>query len=196
MLNLMQLRRLIWRETLATLGGLGAALTILSKLTRLAPMPDWMVAALTLWKNKVSALIGAPLWPFEAALHPHIAASIAMVGFLLMMAIGANLSGRLQGKSEPSPSIVELVRYGGYFSKRDSWIVLAIFGALLLVFVADSGTAAKIPKPWDLAPSWIGTAGLFAGFYIGRYEFFRRLVRLALLVLAVVGVTTISSLAN
>ena len=189
----MQLRSFIWRETLATLGVIGAALTILSKLTRSVPMPEWMITAVTLWKNKVSMVIGAPLWPFEAALHPHIAASIAMAGFLLMMAIGARLSGRLQGKSERSPRITELVRYGGYFSKRDVWIVLAIFGALMLIFVADAGTAAKIRKPWDLAPSWISAAGLFVGFYIGRYEFFHRLVRMALLVLAVVGVTIISS---
>lgn len=182
--------RLLYRELLATVGAIGATLTVLSKLKHVVPLPGWLVDFLTWWQSVTHAAWVIPIRQVHISLHPDFAAALSLALFALVLGVGTAVSAKLQGSYESAPRLREFVRIGGYLSKVDSWVFMIICAAIFLAFLIGQDRPAGTPKlsrNIDFLPAWIAIGALFCGLYVGRYAFFHRLRRVAAVVLLVLG---------
>lgn len=175
-------------EIIAMAGVFGAAMTVLSQLSKVLPMAPFLATALAWWETDINVLWGPVLAPLGMELHPHLYGATSAAVFMGMIGIGARISAKLQGA--PVGSLKE-------FPLDDmSWPSLAIFAALCMTFLLGHDPAPNDTSPLIVMGSKtlgkyafaiVVSIGYFAGEYLGRHEFHRRLYRLAALVLFVLA---------
>jgi hypothetical protein len=175
------------RECIATLAMLGAALTVLGQLGRLMPLVSWLQTLVGFWQQATRGFWYLPITWIGAPLHHDLVAALSLATFIAMMGVGARVSGYLA--STPLPPIVLTRWLDGM-----SWPSLIVFAALVLVFLLGHGASVSDPLVvWGsrtagkYAFAVTVTAGYVAGDYFGHDEFHRRLLRLAVLVVVLIG---------
>jgi hypothetical protein len=125
-------------------------------------------------------------------LHPDFGLAFTLAFFFLTMGFGAAVSARLRGTSEPRSRFADMVRIGGYRSKTDPWAFMLIFLVIMLAFfIGDERPAGtpKLSRSVDFLVGWIIAFGAMLGLYVGRYASFYRVRRLAITVIAILGVS-------
>ena len=175
------------RESIATLAMLGAALTVLAQLAHEMPLAPWLERIVAYWQLAMRGFWRPPLAWLGAPLHHDLVAALTLAAFMTMIGAGARVSARLGGT--PLTPIVLTRWLDGM-----SWPSLIVFAALALVFLLGHGASASDPLVlWGsrtagkYAFALTVTAGYAAGDYIGHEEFHRRLLRLAVLAVLLVG---------
>jgi hypothetical protein len=174
-------------ESVAALAMTGAAITVLAVLSKTMPTSPYVARLLERWQDLMHSL-----WrpPFELAgieLHPNLVAALNVALFMTLIGVGARFSRWLAGRP--------LAPLSWRFFEDQSWPSLLVFAALCMIFLLGAGNTLDNPLTLfgseDLgkyAFSLLGTAGYFAGDFIGHREFHLRLYRLAALVAALVAV--------
>jgi hypothetical protein len=175
------------RESIAMLAMLGAALTVLAQLRHQMPLAPWLERIVDYWQLAIRGFWRPPFDWLGAPLHHDLVAALTLAAFMTAIGVGARVSARLAGK--PLAPIVL-----GRWLDGMSWPSLAVFVALVIVFLIGHGASASEPLVmWGsrtagkYAFALTVTAGYIAGDYVGHDEFHRRLLRLAALVVLLVA---------
>lgn len=175
------------RESIATLAMLGAALTVLVQLRHQMPLAPWLERAVDYWQLAIRGFWRPPLAWLGVPLHHDLVAALTVAVFMAAIGAGARVSARLVGA--PQAPILSTRWLDGM-----GWPSLIVFAALALIFAIGHGASASDPLVlWGsktagkYAFALTVTAGYVGGDYIGHDEFHRRLARLAVLEVLLVG---------
>jgi hypothetical protein len=166
---------------------LGAALTVLGQLGQVMPLASWLQMLVGFWQQITRSFCYLPITWIGAPLHHGLVAALSLATFMAMMGVGARVSAQLTGA--PLSPIVLTRWLDGM-----SWPNLIVFTALVIIFLLGHRTSAPdplviwgSPTAGKYAFALTVTAGYIAGDYFGHDEFHRRLVRLAALVVVIIG---------
>ncbi|MCH9765258.1 MAG: hypothetical protein K0U34_04610 [Alphaproteobacteria bacterium] len=176
------------KELIALFGEIGATLTVLGQLASEIPMPDWLREFLLFWRQFLTA-IWQPLFAnFDWVQHPQLIAALSLAVFMCVLGIGARIA---KGASRRPLAPLE-----ARFLEDMSIFSLLVYAGLVYAFLIGSGPDPAAEPPITMFGSEIAgrytfallvTAGYALGDFFGHKSFHRRLMRLAVVVIAVVA---------
>jgi hypothetical protein len=177
------------QELIATIGMLGAALTVLARLEHVLPLAGWLGWLAQVWTAWTQAL-WRPLFELVGInLHPDIAAGLTLSLFLGLIGVGAAIAQR---RRLPGVGIAATWNQRGY-----DLAALLVFATLVLVFLFGRQTTSGTGKIIVLGSESLGrlafasvtALGFVIGEAIGGTEFRLRLLRMAGLVAVLVALS-------
>jgi hypothetical protein len=177
------------REAVAVLAMTAAALSLMAELVSFMPAAPVLAEFLAKWKSVTLVFWGLQLDMLGIDLHRDLIAALNVSSFLILIGIGARLSGHMSARG---PAPIDRSR----FFDDQTWPSLIILGAVTFIFLLSTGKGGERIPIQIFGNETLGkygfailvTAGYFAGDFIGHKEFHIRLYRLAVLVLLLVAV--------
>lgn len=180
--------RQVRNEAIATLGMLGAAMTIVAKLMKLMTPAPWLDRLVELWREWTTHWFGWTLSLVGLPIHSHLIVALSIALFVGMIGIGAALSRAASGQ-----------RIKGAWDERSyTWPGLLVFAALVLVFFLGDDPKEKVllvrgsPELGRFTFAAIAASGFILGEAIGGNEFRRRLLRMAVLAAVILAANALT----